>query len=201
MDGSRFDTLARAIAQSGSRRRLVSLLLALPLGGVLAIADEQGQVVAERPLDRLQWRTKQRNRKQRNNNQNNNQNKNNKNKNRNNNIQAHKQCNTVGGKQLSNFTCLTPCVFPDPPLPDRSGAVCPLPEAVCSAPDCHGDCCTVGIDGKLYCSLGEPSSVSCSRLDGCPKGQFCSASNDCRVACEGPESLAALSSPLPVMGP
>ena len=46
--------LARAIAQSGSRRRLVSLLLALPLGGVLAIAAEAGQVAAERPHGRLQ---------------------------------------------------------------------------------------------------------------------------------------------------
>ena len=42
MDGSHFDTLARSIAQSGTRRRLVSLLLALPLGGVLAIAGEDG---------------------------------------------------------------------------------------------------------------------------------------------------------------
>ena len=72
MDGSHFDTLARAIAQSGTRRRLVSLLLALPLGGVLAIVGEE-EVAAERPLDRVQRRTPQRNRKQRNNNKNNNQ--------------------------------------------------------------------------------------------------------------------------------
>ena len=66
MDGSRFDTLTRAIAQRGTRRRLVSLLLTLPLGGVLAVADEAGPVAAERPLDRVQRRTPQRNRKHRN---------------------------------------------------------------------------------------------------------------------------------------
>ena len=65
MDGSRFDTLARAIAQSGTRRRVVSLLLALPLGGVLAVVGTE-ESVAERPLDWLQRRTPQRNRKQRN---------------------------------------------------------------------------------------------------------------------------------------
>ena len=81
MDGSHFDTLARSFAHSGTRRRLVCLLLALPLGGVLAIAAEAGQVVAERPIDRLQRRTKQRNRKQRNNNQNNNNQNNNNNSN------------------------------------------------------------------------------------------------------------------------
>ena len=78
MDGSHFDTLARTIAHSGTRRRLVSLLLALPLGGVLVIAAEAGQVVAERPLDRVQRRTKQRNRKQRNQRSGNNINQNNK---------------------------------------------------------------------------------------------------------------------------
>jgi hypothetical protein len=71
MDESRFDTLARAIAQSGTRRRLVRLLLTLLLGGVLAVADEVGQVVAERPLNRVQRRTPQRTRKQHNPNQHN----------------------------------------------------------------------------------------------------------------------------------
>ena len=51
---------------SGTRRRLVTLLVALPLGGVLATlgADE---AAAESPIDRMQRRTPQRNRKQRNN--------------------------------------------------------------------------------------------------------------------------------------
>jgi hypothetical protein len=81
MDGSHVDTLARAIAQRGTRRWLVRLVATLPLGGALTTrsADE---AAAERPIDRLQRRTPQRNRQQRNtrkhnNNQNNNQNNNN----------------------------------------------------------------------------------------------------------------------------
>jgi hypothetical protein len=81
MDGSRFDTLARAIAHSGTRRRLVSLLLALPLGGVLPTLSEEEAAAQQRPIDRLRQRTPQRNRKQRNNNQNNNNNNNNQNNN------------------------------------------------------------------------------------------------------------------------
>ena len=65
MDGSHFDTLARAIAQRGTRRWLVRLVATLPLGGGLTTlsADE---AAAERPIDRIQRRTPQRNRKQRN---------------------------------------------------------------------------------------------------------------------------------------
>jgi hypothetical protein len=178
MDPSAFDSVARAIAQSGTRRWLVRLVATLPLGVLTRRGADEA--AAERPIDRVQGRTPQRNRKQRN--TKNTHTKNTKNKNRNN-LQAHKSCNDFQGIPLGNRTCLTPCFFPNPPDPVHSGAVCPLPEAVCSGNGCHGDCCTVGIDRKLYCSLGEPSSVSCSRLDDCPKGQFCTASNDCRVAC------------------
>ena len=73
-DPSAFDTLARAFATSGTRRRLVTLLAALPLGGALTTGEE---AAAQRPHKRLGRRTKQRNRQQRNrrrrnNNQNNN---------------------------------------------------------------------------------------------------------------------------------
>ena len=70
MDPTRFDTLTRAIAQSGTRRRLLALLAALPLSSMLTglAADDAG---AERPIDRVQGRTPQRNRQQRNNNGNN----------------------------------------------------------------------------------------------------------------------------------
>ena len=83
MDPSGIDTLARAIAQCGTRRRLVSLLAALPLGGVLTTLGEDEVAAQQSPIDRLRQRTPQRNRKQRNNNQNNNNN--NKNNNQNNN--------------------------------------------------------------------------------------------------------------------
>ena len=63
MDPSAFDTLVRAFAPSGTRRRL---LAGLPLLGALAVVGED-EAAAERPLDRVQQRTPQRNRKQRNN--------------------------------------------------------------------------------------------------------------------------------------
>ena len=67
MDPVAFDTLARAIAQPGTRRRLLGrLLVGVPLLGALAPGREEG-VAAERPLARLQRRTPQRNRQQRNN--------------------------------------------------------------------------------------------------------------------------------------
>ena len=100
MDGSRFDILARAIAQSGTRRRLVSLLLALPLGGVLASAAEDA-AAAERPHERLLGRTPQRNRKQRNTKKNNNKNNNNQN---NNNKKNNKN---GGGGRRSAAPCLS----------------------------------------------------------------------------------------------
>jgi hypothetical protein len=79
MDPSAFDTLAHAVATTGTRRRLMTLLAALPLGGALTIRGAE-EAAAERPIDRVQRRTKQRNRKQRNQrqqNQNQNQNNNN----------------------------------------------------------------------------------------------------------------------------
>jgi hypothetical protein len=80
MDPVAFDTLARAIAQAGTRRRLLGrLLVGVPLLGALAPGREEA-LAAERPLERLQRRTPQRNRQQRNTKQNN-QNKNNNNNN------------------------------------------------------------------------------------------------------------------------
>jgi hypothetical protein len=64
MDGSQFDTLARAFATTGTRRWLVRLVAALPLGGALTTLG-QDEAAAERPHERLARRTQQRNRKQR----------------------------------------------------------------------------------------------------------------------------------------
>src|SRR5215207_7437574 len=78
MDASAFDTLAHAVATTGTRRRLMTLLAALPLGGALTIRGAE-EAAAERPIDRVQRRTKQRNRKQRNQRSGNNNNQNNNN--------------------------------------------------------------------------------------------------------------------------
>ena len=66
MDPSAFDTLARSFATSGTRLRLLTLLVALPLGGALTTSSGD-EAAAQHPIDRLQQRTPQRNRKQRNN--------------------------------------------------------------------------------------------------------------------------------------
>jgi hypothetical protein len=79
MDPSAFDILARGIAHTGTRRSLVALLAALPLGGLLS-SLAQDEAAAEHPIDRVQQRTPQRNRQQRNKNNRNNNNKNNQNK-------------------------------------------------------------------------------------------------------------------------
>jgi hypothetical protein len=62
MDPSTFDTLTRAIAHTGTRRRLVALLAALPLDGLLT-GMARNDAAAERPVDRLHRRTQPRNRK------------------------------------------------------------------------------------------------------------------------------------------
>jgi hypothetical protein len=66
-DPSAFDTLARSFATRGSRRRLVTLLAALPLVGALTTLSEDEAAAQQRPIDRLRQRTPQRNRQQRNN--------------------------------------------------------------------------------------------------------------------------------------
>ena len=64
MDPSAFDTLVRAFASGGTRRRLLRLVAALPIASALLASGDAAS--AERPLDRLRRRTEQRNRKQRN---------------------------------------------------------------------------------------------------------------------------------------
>jgi hypothetical protein len=77
MHTDRFDRLTRTLS-AGPRRELLRLGAALPLAGLLAaLLGEEREAGAERPLDRVQQRTPQRNRKQRNNNDNNNGNNNN----------------------------------------------------------------------------------------------------------------------------
>jgi hypothetical protein len=65
MDATRFDTLVRSFARGDTRRRILAVLAALPLGGLLlALGGEEA--AAERPRDRLKRRNKQHHRKRRN---------------------------------------------------------------------------------------------------------------------------------------
>jgi hypothetical protein len=65
MESVRFDSLVKSLSAPGTRRWLVRLVATLPLGSVLT-ALGQDEAAAERPHERLQRRTPQRNRKQRN---------------------------------------------------------------------------------------------------------------------------------------
>jgi hypothetical protein len=161
MDGSRFDTLARAVAQSGTRRRLVGLLLALPLGGVLAIADEAGEVVAERPLDRVQRRTPQRTRKKRNT-KNNRRGQDSDNRDPNN-----RPCSSSADCQKGRTCCRGTCCQPP-------ANQCNL-EGMCCAPNCAGRTC--GTDG---CGKGG----TCGNCGVC---QTCTAQGTCQPVTNGTE--------------
>jgi hypothetical protein len=76
MDERTFDRLVSSFASFRTRRRLLAVLAALPVGGLLNTNDWD-DAAAERPNQRLGRRTQQRNRKQRNNKKNNKNNKNN----------------------------------------------------------------------------------------------------------------------------
>jgi hypothetical protein len=160
MDGSHFDTLARSFAQTGTRRRLLTLLAALPLGGVLTTRGQDKAAAQQRPIDRLQQRTPQRNRQQRNTNQNN-QNTNNKNKNKKNN----RNTNDGGGARLgAGDDCLTPA--------DCASGVC-----------CQGTCCQ---PPATQCNLGGLCCApNCAGRqcgpDGCGGGGTCGSCSQCQT--------------------
>jgi hypothetical protein len=145
MDPTAFDALVRTFTTRGTRRRLVALLTALPLGGLLTdlAQDDAG---AERPIDRVQGRTPQRNRKQRNKNQNN-QNNNNQNN------------NNKGGGGGGGHT-------PPPNTGLGAGPPCTCgSDRVCCA-DGVDYCCAPGqrcCDGA-YCCGPEPGTFCCGSL-------------------------------------
>lgn len=64
MHDAHFDTLARTLARTGTRRGLVRLVALLAGGAALPTAGAD-EAAAERPLNRMHRRTWQRNRKQR----------------------------------------------------------------------------------------------------------------------------------------
>ena len=170
MDASRFDALVRAIATGGTRRRLLRLVAALPLGGaLLANGDE---AAAERPHERLGRRTQQRNRQQRN------QQRRNKNNNKNRNNKHNNKHNNGGGGN------------PDPCTPNNQA--CTRSDQCCSE-NCFNFVCAATIS---TCGQGssatpcDPAAVGCCPVDGCcqpPANQCNNAGLCCAPNCAGRE--------------
>ena len=182
MDPTRFDTLTRSFATAGTRRRLLAILTALPLGGLLLGVGED-DVAAERPHERLHRRTKQHRRKRRN------QHKHKKHHRKN---HRHK-----GGKRGSNPGACTPngkacnknndccggnCfnqVCTDP-VSECAGVTCQAeatgccPSGCCQLPtnQCNGvgECCAPNCDGRQCGPDGCGNSGTCGM---CPSGSKC----------------------------
>jgi hypothetical protein len=196
MDPSTFDTLARAIAQTGTRRGLVRLVASLPVVGILAVVAEQ-ESGAERPVDRVQGRTPQRNRKQRNNKKNkNNNNKNNQKKNQNTNQNrtatpvgcqpdggACTQPNECCGSNCFNLRCAPPVRQCGPTkcvghtIGCCNDVCCSAPEDRCTA---EHQCCAPSCAGKQCGPDG--CGGTCGSCGVC---QTCTAQGTCQQAPDG----------------
>jgi hypothetical protein len=174
MDGSHFDTMTRVIVQSGTRRWLIRLVASLPVVGVLTATGAE-ESAAERPVDRVQGRTPQRNRKQRN-------------KNKNDNDHNNKKNNNTKHKSSSNpnqnpNTCRSSADCGGPPC--CSGTCCQPPATqcnetgLCCAPNCAGRSC--GLDG---CGQGGTCG-SCSTGQVCDNGTCVCTNPSCPTgACD-----------------
>lgn len=195
MDPRRFDTLVRAFAAEGTRRRLVAALATLPFAGALAHGVDEAE--AEKPRDRIK-RRKDANRRRRRNR------KHHKNKNKNKNNQN----NGGGGKggrkpdscalpgqacQQHGDCCQGNCfnqVCADPPnqcgdtnCPAGStgccavDGCCPSPTNQCNA---GGLCCAPNCGGKQCGPDGCGNGGTCGA---CAPGQRCNLDT---AQCEGP---------------
>jgi hypothetical protein len=152
MDPTAFDALVRTFTTRGTRRRLVALLTALPLGGLLTdlAQDDAG---AERPIDRVQGRTPQRNRQQRNTNQNNNNN----NKGGgggggrtappNTSLRAGPPC-TCGSDRVCCADGVDYCCAPGQRCCDGTTCCGPAPDTFCCGSECCGPPATFCCDGQ-----------------------------------------------------
>lgn len=213
MDPSRFDTLARSIAQTGTRRWLLPRLAAASLLGVLAAGDQEAG--AERPSNRLQRRSKQRNKKQRN--------KRHRNKNNNNggggggglgdpeaclsngNICA--QDSDCCSSNCFNFVCakrVTRCSDTAatrqcvPPAKGCAGGACCYGAAACGDTCCEGQanqcnpqgaCCVPNCSGR---SCGPDGCGAGGTCGNCPSSQTC---NETTGQCHGASTCNAQSCP------
>jgi hypothetical protein len=186
MDPRQFDALTKTLAAFGTRRRLLSLLTALPLGGMLLTSDEE-EAAAERPNQRLGRRSKRRNRKQRH--------KRRRNKNNQNNTNQNTNQPSGGGTS------------PPPPPPPPPGLGNPSPEAcagIVDGPDptgqcshcCQEACCLppanqCNVESGLCCApncanrecgddgCGRGGTCGCGTGGACTPGEVCPAGQEC----------------------
>jgi hypothetical protein len=197
MDPTRFDALARSFASGSTRRRLVALVAALPLGRLLAFDEEEA--AAERPHDRLKRRNKQHHRKRRNTRKrkhNNNHTKHNNNGGKGGgkpgnctpNGKACNQNNDCCGGNCFNQVCADPVTACDgaacPPNATGccSGACCGSPANQCNA---LGECCAPNCDGRQCGPDGCGNTGTCGT---CPSGVVCDESSGtcaCTTQCQG----------------
>jgi hypothetical protein len=187
MDPTRFDTLVRAFAAGGTRRRLLAVLSALPLGGLLALDEDE--VGAERPHKRMHRRNQQRKSKQRN-------------RHKHNNTHRRKKDKKKGGKGgaaplCSSTTCPEGCCDTNgvcqPGTSDGAcgangqfcgfclfGQHCVGNQCVCDGQTCPDGCCANGPGQPGQCLTGDPGfcgtgGVHCSY----PNGTTCTQDDQC----------------------
>lgn len=200
MEPIAFDTLARAIAQTGNRRGLLRLLAAIPLFAVAATVDSDA-AGAERPNDRLQGRTPQRNKKQRNQRR-----RNNKNNNNGNNKGAGESCAANGNLCSQDSDCCSANCFSFvcadrvsecsagggtrqcvPPAKGCAGGICCYGSVACGNTCCElpanqcnpdGFCCAPNCDGRQCGPDGCGAGGTCQ--PGCKDKQTCSSTGQCQ---------------------
>jgi hypothetical protein len=189
MDPFHFDALARSFATAGTRRRLLAVLAALPLGGTL-LALEDDEVAAEHPRDRMKRRNQQRKRKQRNNKNNNKKNKN-KNNNKKNGGLGGSQCGATGSDCSQDSDCcsnncfnlgcadkVNSCGSGDnakachPAANGCAGGTCCYGAAACGDTCCDGTANQCNRQGA--CCAPNCSGRQCGP-DGCGGGGICGA--------------------------
>jgi hypothetical protein len=191
MDPLRFDRLAKTLSAPGTRRRLVRLLLGVPLAGSLAGLLAMEQADAETPLERVRDRAKRKQEKRHNNDGNNNGgnkgnggngNKGNKGKGRG----CKPNCagtacggldNGCGGVCACGEDC--DCLAGQNCLPNGSCATrCSDANPTCTASGCV---CSGAVEGGPACRTENITVDSCA--GGCPLGSACVGASVCVELC------------------
>lgn len=190
MDPQRFDTLVKSLSGSGTRRGIVRLLAALPLGVTLTTVLGQEEADAERPLDRVRRRAQ--NRQQRRHSRNDGGTNHDKDK-------GHDKDHKREGK-TRNPDCRPKCAGKACGARNGCGGICHcpkgqdcLPQGVCATPCrdnpnvCTGTVCTAcypAQNGQSYCAESQFVD-SCDAAGTCQfPGGLCVVGFDlCAVIC------------------